>query len=157
ACSRLMARQTSVTLRSRPRHLWLVASMVSLAVGAQDSDQTIDVPMTLARPQQSIVRTEAAPVIDGDLSDLAWQNAAVIRNEQLHQFLPQDHGVPTEASEFYLMYDDDFLYIGARLWDSEPAQIVARQLVQGQSLQFDDSVDVLLDPFGNRRGGYLFQ
>ena len=54
---------------------------------------------------------------------------------------PLDHGTPTEASEFYVMYDDEFLYIGARLWDSEPGQIRARQLVQGQSLQFDDGID----------------
>jgi hypothetical protein len=126
-------------------------------VSAQLSDEPAEMLAAGARPRLTIQVTDQAPVLDGDLSDPVWQSATVIRNEDLHQFLPQDHGTPTERSEFYVTYDSDFFYIAARLWDSNPAGIAARELVQGQSLQFDDSVDILIDPFGNRRQGYIFQ
>ena len=75
----------------------------------------------------------------------------------MHQFDPIDHSTPTENTELYLTYDEDFLYVGARLWDSEPDQITARQMVQGQTLQFDDALTIYLDPFNNKRTGYSFE
>ena len=96
-----------------------------------------------------------APVIDGVLDDAVWARAT--RIDDLHQFQPIDHGEPSEKSEFFIFYDEDFLYVGARLYDSDPAAIRARQLVQGQTLQFDDAIEFLLDPFETRRTGYSFQ
>jgi len=43
------------------------------------------------------------------------------------------------------------------MWDSEPDQIRARQLVQGQSARWDDGFSIYLDPFNNKRTGYMFQ
>ena len=102
-----------------------------------------------------IARTETAPTIDGVLDDSPWMLAPVI--DDLHQFDPVDHGEPTEHTEVYVLYDDDNLYIAARMFDSEPDQIRARQMVQGQGMWFDDSFTVLLDPFNNKRTGYSFQ
>ena len=96
-----------------------------------------------------------APVIDGVLDDAVWARAT--RIDDLHQFQPIDHGEPSEKSEFLISYDEDFLYVGARLYDSDPAAISARQLVQGKTLKFDDAIEFLLDPFGTRRTGYWFQ
>ena len=107
------------------------------------------------RKAADIVRTTEPPVIDGILDDPGWSSATVIRD--LHQYDPVDHGVPTEESVFYVMYDDENLYIGARLLDSEPGQIAARQLIQGQSVFIDDRLEVILDPFNNMRAGYKFQ
>ncbi|MBF8269845.1 MAG: hypothetical protein HW386_1554 [Gammaproteobacteria bacterium] len=108
-----------------------------------------------ARKTASIPRTTSVPVLDGVLDDAAWQNATVITD--IHQILPVDHGVPSERSEFYVMYDSDNLYIGAKLYDSAPDQINARQLIQGQLMQYDDTFDIILDPFNNMRSGYYFQ
>ena len=102
-----------------------------------------------------IARTGTAPTIDGVLDDSPWTLAPVI--DDLHQFDPVDHGEPTEHTEVYVLYDDDNLYIAARMFDSEPDQIRARQMVQGQGMWFDDSFTVLLDPFNNKRTGYSFQ
>lgn len=93
--------------------------------------------------------------MDGLLDDAAWDRA--IRIDDLHQFQPLDHGVPTEKSEFFLLYDTEYFYVGARLYDSDPGAISARQLVQGRTMMFDDAFEFLLDPFGSRRTGYWFQ
>jgi hypothetical protein len=102
-----------------------------------------------------LMRTTSPPVIDGVLGDAEWASATRIND--LHQFLPVDHGMPTEKSEFFLSYDDDFFYVAARLYDDDPDAISARQLVQGQTLRFDDAIEFLLDPFASRRTGFWFQ
>src|SRR3990172_1333921 len=109
----------------------------------------------MERKMAAIPRTNSAPVLDGVLDDAVWQNATVITD--IHQYLPIDHGEPSERSEFYVMYDEDNLYIGAKLYDSEPEQIYARQLIQGQMMPSDDAFDIILDPFNNMRSGYYFQ
>ena len=56
-----------------------------------------------------------------------------------------------------MLYDDDHLYVAARMYDSAPGRINAKQLVQGRLYQFDDRFHVLIDPFHDRRNGYFFQ
>ena len=107
------------------------------------------------RKVMDIVRTETPPQVDGRLDEPVWQQATVIAD--LHQYDPLEHGVPSETSIFYVLYDDENLYIGARLLDSEPSLISARQMVQGQSVDVDDRIEVILDPFNNMRTGYRFQ
>ena len=65
-----------------------------------------------------IVRiTEAeAPKIDGRLDDAAWQKAVKI--DEFSQFLPNEGQPESVPTVFYVMYDKDAIYIGARL--SEP-------------------------------------
>jgi hypothetical protein len=117
--------------------------------------QDVQLQQQNTRKKIIIKRTQSAPVIDGKLDDDTWKTATVITD--MHQFQPRDHVDPSEKSEFYLMYDDRFLYVGARLYDSNPGLISARQLIQGQGLGFDDAFEFILDTFNNRRTGYHFQ
>src|SRR5690606_5516463 len=107
------------------------------------------------RKRVEIVRTELVPDIDGVLDDAIWQEATRITD--LHQYQPVDQGAPSERSEFYIAYNERFLYVAARLYDSDPSGISARQLVQGQNLGFDDGFEFILDTFNNGRTGYHFQ
>ena len=101
-----------------------------------------------------MVRTDTRPVIDGRLDDAAWSNAALIDN--LHQVNPVEYAEPSEPTEIYLVYDDDALYIGARLFSSDPAELTANVLRQNSSIVNDDTLFVTLDPFNTRRSGYFF-
>jgi hypothetical protein len=107
------------------------------------------------RKRIEIKRTAVAPIIDGVLDDDVWKTATVISD--LHQFQPVDHGLPSEDSIFYISYDDNHFYVGARLNDNEADRIIARQLVQGGGLGSDDSFEFILDTFNNGRTGYHFQ
>lgn len=107
--------------------------------------------------QQKTVRIQRAaepPVIDGDLSEEIWVRAPLVAD--FHQVTPVEFESPSERTEVYVLYDRDALYIGARLYDAEPELINARILRQGQNINTDDRFFVHLDPFNNRRGGYLF-
>ena len=123
-------------------------ALVSASTGAQSSG-------TEARKVAEIHRTTTPPTLDGRLDDPVWAEAMVI--EDLHQYDPVDHGVPSEKSTFYLLYDDENLYVGARLLDSDSGEISARQLIQGQSVEVDDRIELIIDPFNNMRGGYKFE
>jgi hypothetical protein len=115
-------------------------------------------PAPLQDPGQHsvrIVRTTAAPpVIDGKLDEEAWKAAALVDN--LHQTSPIEYAVPEERTEVYLMYDDEALYIGARLYDPEPDKITANNLRQADNVGQDDRFYVTLDPFNSRTRGYFF-
>jgi hypothetical protein len=128
-------------------------------IGANDSHAQFasaeDGRANTARKRVEIVRTELVPVIDGVLDDEIWNVATVISD--MHQYQPVDQGAPSERSEFYIAYDESYLYVGARLYDSDPAGISARQLIQGQNLGFDDGIELILDTFNNGRTGYHFQ
>ena len=94
------------------------------------------------------------PVIDGVLDEEIWQRAPLVTD--LHQVSPVEGAEPSERTEVYLLYDRDNLYIGARLFDSEPKLINARVLRQNQPIGSDDRFFVHIDPFNTHRSGYLF-
>ena len=107
------------------------------------------------RKQFEIWRTETPPVIDGRLNDRAWQRTSGISD--FHQTRPVDGGEPTEDTIVRVTYDDEFLYIGVDLRDSNPDKIRATQLVQGKLFFSDDRFWVMLDSFNSKRNDYFFQ
>ena len=114
-------------------------------------------PAPLQDPGQHsvrMVRTTTPPVIDGKLDDAAWATAALVDN--LHQTSPIEYAVPEERSEIYLLYDDETLYVGARLYDPEPDKITANNLRQADNVGQDDRFYITIDPFNTRRSGYFF-
>jgi len=96
-----------------------------------------------------------APTIDGRLDEAAWQSATVV--EDLHQIIPLEYAEPTEPTEIRIYYDDDALYVGARMHDSSPESMNATVLRQGASFFGDDFFSVILSPFNDNRNGYRFQ
>jgi hypothetical protein len=137
--------------------LFLTGSLLAqtAADGSAGTDQDPSALASSTRKSVEIVRTELMPQIDGVLDDEIWKIATVISD--LHQFQPVDHGQPSERSEFYLAYTERFLFVGARLYDTDPSGISARQMVQGQGMPFDDAFEFILDTFNNGRTGYQFQ
>ena len=126
-------------------------SMLSSLAAQEISDERSAGEQVTAR----ISRTDTPPTLDGVLDDAAWEQATVI--DDFHQFNPVDHAEPSERTIVYVAYDDDNFYVAARMYDSEPDQIRARQLVQGASSRWDDNFGIIIDPFNNKRTGYQFQ
>jgi hypothetical protein len=101
-----------------------------------------------------MVRTATPPVIDGILDEAVWASAALV--DDLHQTEPVEYAEPYERSEIYLLYDENALYIGARLYDTDPAQITAQNMRQNDNVGGDDRFYLTIDPFNDRRSGYFF-
>ena len=138
-----------------PQLRYASSAVATLAVVAAAAPVAAQPPPDDA--QEKTVRIQRAaepPVIDGDLSEEIWVRAPLVAD--FHQVTPVEFESPSERTEVYVLYDRDALYIGARLYDAEPELINARILRQGQNINTDDRFFVHLDPFNNRRGGYLF-
>ena len=129
----------------------LILSFSANAVWAQAAVQEQQVEAKSLRA----ARVNSAPILDGKLDDAVWQEAELITD--FHQSRPGDHVEPSELTELYVIYTTDALYVGARMFDSEPDQIAAPTLRHGQGMPFDDRLVIILDPFNQGRAGYRFE
>ena len=100
--------------------------------------------MRRRRRRCAIVRLAGAPTVDGVLDEPAWADATVVTD--LHQLDPVEYAAPSQRSEIRLYFDDDALYVAARLWDTEADRITAQVLRQGEGLASEDRFSVILDP-----------
>jgi hypothetical protein len=92
--------------------------------------------------------------IDGRLTEAAWQDAPAI--ESFVQGEPVEGAAPGARTVVRVMFDDQAIYIGARLYEADPDRI-ARQLVRRGETGQADYFEVMFDPNLDRRTGYLFR
>ena len=135
--------------RCRLAGFWLGLASVTLSAAAQE-------PVVVGAQEKSVhvVRTEKPPVIDGVLDEAVWKQAAVV--DDLHEIQPTEYAEPSERTVIYILYDDDALYIGAKLYDRAPELITHRIMRQGEQVFGDDWFSLIIDPFHDRRSGYRF-
>ena len=129
--------------------------MLALLLGAtagwaQDTDDDANGDKTV-----TIVRIDSEPEIDGLLDEAIWAQATLI--EDLHQLNPVEYAQPSQPTEIRLAYDENALYVSARLLDSDADRITAQVLRQGEGLSNEDRFAIILDPYLDRRSGYRFQ
>ena len=134
------------------RILALVAvALAATGLSAQDSLPRID------RRVASIGRVDEAraPRIDGRLDDDCWQSAPVLG--ELVMVEPWEGRQPSQATVVKLLHDRHNLYLAAFCSDDQPGSIRATQRARDARLDSDDRIEILLDPFENRRTAYFFQ
>jgi Domain of unknown function (DUF5916) len=99
------------------------------------------------------VRTTGTISLDGILSETAWTTAQPVTS--FTQREPIEGANATERTEVRILYDDDALYIGARLFDSRPDSVRA-QLARRDRIASSDRFVVFLDCYHDRRTGFFF-
>ena len=100
-------------------------------------------------------RVNQGPIIDGKLNDSVWAKAVPFKG--LRMVEPSTGSDPTEKTEIRVIYDRTSMYIGIRCYDSEPRKIAANSMQHDNSEEKnEDQISVLLDPFQDKRSGYLF-
>ena len=99
------------------------------------------------------VRLDGPITIDGALTEPVWQ--AAIPATRFLQRDPVEGPPATERTEVRVAYDDDAIYIGARMYDTHPDSIVARLVRRDDTCQADRFM-VYLDPFHDHRSGFYF-
>ena len=103
----------------------------------------------------ALVRTDTAPLIDGVLDEPVWREAVLL--EELIQTLPDEGDPPTERTEIRLLFDRDFLYLGIRMYDSDPGALIAKQMVHDEDMTSDDRINLSFDTFNDHRNAFFFQ
>ena len=105
-------------------------------------------------PVVQATRTPTPPNIDGRLDDPAWDQAPTIAD--FFQREPVEGASPTEQTQVRILFDDDYLYFALRCFDSEADRLVANQMRRDAELDENDNIQIILDPYNDRRGGFYF-
>jgi hypothetical protein len=103
----------------------------------------------------SIPKLGAEARIDGVVDEAIWQDALLI--EDFHQYEPVEYAEPSQKTKVWIYYSDDALYIASFFEETDVSKISANVLRQGQNLNSDDILAVILDPYLDRRNGYRFE
>jgi len=102
--------------------------------------------------QISAFKLNGTVLLDGLLDDLPWQQPGETRFIQND---PDNGCKPRQKTEFWIAYDDEALYIAARMYDSAPDSIVSR-LGRRDSWPSSDRITLDLDTFNDDRNGFSF-
>lgn len=106
------------------------------------------------------IRAHQIPVgtvmqLDGNLDESIWIQSEGVSN--FRQQVPVEGGAPSERTIVKVLFDDNYLYIGAWLYDSDPDGIMAFQKRWDQGLRADDRFMWILDTFNDGRNAYFFE
>jgi hypothetical protein len=117
----------------------LFLSLFSVAVSAQE-------PVAACRINGQIR-------FDGIPDEEAWNN---IKPLPVTMLQPVTGGEPTERTEVLLGYTDDYFWIGARLYDSEPSLIQSFSKKRDDIGGENDFFGILIDCLNNNETGLFF-
>jgi len=139
---------------SRPgRRLGLfVCGLLFPALAAADGALQLSSPD--GRRLVGAVEARAPMTIDGALDEEAWRTAqpagAFVQAE------PHEGEPASELTEVRIAYDRDALYIGVVCHETPPAVLVVNDIRKDFGTGEQDSFELILDTFADRRNGFVF-
>jgi hypothetical protein len=115
--------------------------MLSVVVGNLSQAQQL--------PSATAARATTSPLIDGRLDEATWDGEDGIT--ALVQREPLEGRVASERTVVKLRYDGAALYVGAWMYDRNPAAIVTGQTLRDASLSDSDAILLVLDTYPTAR------
>ncbi len=92
------------------------------------------------------------PTIDGRLEDAAWKTVEWGGN--FTQLRPNDGGQPVATTQFKILYDEENIYVGYRMYDEEPEKVV-RRMSRRDGFE-GDWVEINIDSYHDNRTAFSF-
>ncbi|MFN7916303.1 MAG: DUF5916 domain-containing protein [Vicinamibacterales bacterium] len=118
-------------------------------------------PAMVARDARNKVTARAFRVpgrydFDGRLDEPFYREAQPITG--FFQMEPKEGAPASEATDVWVMFDENNVYVSAKCWDSAPeSQWVANEMRRNTAqLRQNDTFGVMFDTFYDRRNGYFF-
>src|SRR5688572_16534026 len=99
-------------------------------------------------------RAPSSIEIDGKLNEAAW--AAAIPSGDFTQSYPNIGAKPVDPTEVRILFDDDAIYVGARMFDSRPDSIAAQLARRDATGIYSDWLHVVIDSYHDRRNAFRF-
>ena len=94
-------------------------------------------------------------ILDGKLDESFWKDIIGIDDFLMQE--PIEGGKPTENTIIKVAYDQNYLYIGAVLYDSDPNGIKSFKMRKDSPLNTDDRFMLILDTYLDGRNAYFFE
>jgi hypothetical protein len=133
----------------RPVAILVAGLCAAVPVHAQQTTSSSHAPHTSI----AAVRTATPPTIDGRLSDESWSQANPVT--RFTQRDPNEGQPATERTEIRVLYDDEAVYVGARMYDDD-AKRIARRLSNRDDDPDADSITIYFDPRHDHLTGVSF-
>ena len=92
--------------------------------------------------------------VDGVLNEEVYQTVAAITD--FIQQVPAEGAPASEKTETWVMFDNEFIYVAARCWDSAPPSDWVANEYRRDEIRQNDTFGVSFDTFLDRRNGFLF-
>ena len=93
--------------------------------------------------------------LDGRLNDPAWSTVEPATG--FRQAQPKTGEPSTQRTEIRLLFDEEAIYVGARMFDDQGAAGVRSQLVRrDQDVSNSDLIEVIFDTYHNHIGRTIF-
>ncbi|CAN5852934.1 hypothetical protein BH23GEM6_BH23GEM6_23590 [soil metagenome] len=132
----------------------LTLALIGTGAGAQAAPAT---PAGLhaghdAAPVAHALRISDPIRVDGRLDEEVWSRATPVT--EFIQFDPNEGQPASEGTEVRFLFDDDAIYIGARLYDSHP---VTTRLARRDQWAVSDWLTVIFDSHHDHRTAYGFE
>jgi hypothetical protein len=106
-----------------------------------------------AAPVAHAVRTSLPIRVDGVLDDDAWADVPPIT--AFTQLVPEEGAPATERTEIRIVFDDDALYIGARMYDR--SAVTTRLGRRDMSMSASDWLTLIFDSYHDHRTAFGFE
>jgi hypothetical protein len=100
-----------------------------------------------------IRRLSGSVKLDGRVEEDAWESATSLPTVMQR---PEFGGPPSEKTELLIGFDSDFLYVGARLYDSEPDKIQTPSKKRDYMQMDTEWFGIMLDTFNDKENGLAF-
>ena len=98
-------------------------------------------------------RVEGDIVIDGVVNEPAWERMVPF---DITQKVPVAGAPPSQPTEIRIGYDEDYIYLSGRLYDSEPDRIVANTKKRDDFTENTEWVGLLIDTYDDRENALGF-
>jgi hypothetical protein len=128
------------------------AGAISLLAQTPPSD-VLDI-LKLPRTERIVISRAAGPItLDGRIDEPAWRD---IRPFCMVMHTPTFGDPPSERSEALLAYDDDYVYVAARMYDREPDKIQSPTKKRDSMIATTDWFGVFFDTFNDKENALAF-
>lgn len=116
-------------------------------------DSRVDQGDGQVRRSITALRADPPPRIDGVLDDEIWGRGVPVSGFRRDD--PNDGEPAAERTEVRIAYDDDALYVGARMYDSRP-EAISRRLDRRDTFErFNDQFYLVIDSYRDRRTAFI--
>jgi Domain of unknown function (DUF5916)/Carbohydrate family 9 binding domain-like len=112
--------------------------------------------VTLAQNQQQlhIYKTDTKITIDGVLDENIWTKCEAAKD--FWKNFPSDSSLSSVLTVTYLTYDDKYLYVGAKCFDTAKGKYVINSLRRDNSFQLNDCFGIYFDTYNDKTNGLAF-
>ncbi len=133
------------------------AGSVTAASAQLPADSTSRKSASASPRTMRATRRSGPIIIDGKLDDAAWASAEP--SGGFVQSYPKPGVAAPDQTEIRVLYDDDALYVGIRMFDAHPDSIaagLARRDATAATGIYSDWVHLIIDSYHDRRTAFRF-